>query len=580
MNLKPFEVPLAKQFTVDYIFDVGLQRCPSCHYFLLALTSEQEFKADFYPGEKVIAVLGEERYTGLIREKTKFPELTRIDGTIERRAFARYFVELDQRPGEQAIADEEALSRDRKAFTKLRLKSFLKNAVTREAWTGAPWIVKPRLAEEYRLPTDIPPHLTQEAQAKLRKSIPSHGKKPEFDGSLLQFSPAYGPQQSFQQPLKPKGHKHMTDDQRQMQQMAHAPRSKSNNAVAGKGATNADHQGMVNGTASPNGQGANGYSPIAAKNQAKQIPAPPPPPKYPIEDLELPPTRDGTHRPNLKFLSQDTPTKDRASEGAGNGISMESVGFLLETWDTLNVYCEVFQLDSFTFDDYVEALRFTSEDVQCELLVEIHCAVLKKLVNETNDKNGQVQIILPYQPDSDDEDSEEEESSEPSPEPEPEPIRPTRTTRSSLIKSAAAELREATNNLSLTDNKIHQASEMDHSVKSYDWKKRLQSRDFQEGRWVVVIVGLFNQLASNPRMTQECNEILKHLAPLDQEPTAETAFEQYQNLDINLRIRIIQILCLKSVETKTIRQYMEDCSVQMTETRKEKNGIQRLKKAA
>ena len=523
-------------------------------------------------------MIDDEQYTGSIRTKTKFPELQRMDGTIERKAFTRYFVETDQQPGVEAVADESALSRERKTFTKQRLRPFLKNAVSREAWTGAPWIVKPRLAEEYRIPTEIPPHLTQESQAKLRKTAIAQGKKVEQEGPVLHFQPAYGPQQSYQT-LKPKGNKNMTDEQLQ-QQFAQLQTSKVGNANVAKGSPRGEQHSGVNGVSSPKAQAVNGLHPIAAKNQNKPVAAPPPPPKYPIEDLEIPPSHDGTHRPSMKFLSQDSPTVDRVSEGAGNGISMESIGLLLETWDTLNVYCEVFQLDSFTFDDYIEALRFTSEDVQCELLVEIHCAVLKKLVNDVNDKNGQVQITLPYQSESDEDDSDEEESTQPSPEPEPEPKPPTRTTRSSLVKAEAAELREATNNLSLNDNKIHRGLEMDRSVKSYDWKMRLRKRDFQDGRWVIIIVGLLNQLSSNPRMSEQCNEILKHLAPVDQEPTAETASEQYQTLDINSRIKILQILCLKSVETKAIRQYMEDCSVQMTETRKEKNEIQRAKKSA
>lgn len=533
-------------------------------------------------------VVDDDRYSGAIRAKTRFPELQRTDGTIERKAFARYFVELDQRPSDQAVVDEDAVSRERKTFTKQRLRSFLKNAVTREAWAGAPWIVKPKLAEEYRLPTEIPPHLTQEYQTKLKKTAVGQSKKGEYEGQVLHFPQAYGPQQQQQQfhMIKPKGSKNTADDESRTQQWAQFQNSKMVNPNIGKGSSHMEPNG-VNGSASPGAQAVNGYHPIAAKNQAKsappqppQPPPPPPPPKYPIEDLEIVPARDGTHRPALKFLSQDTPNINRVSEGAGNGILMESVGHLLETWDTLNVYCEVFLLDSFTFDDYIDALRFTSEDVQCELLTEIHCAVLKKLVNDVNEKNGQVQITLPYQPESDEE-SDNEESTQPTPEPEPEVTKPTtRSTRSSLVKAEAAALKEATDGLSLNDTKLHRAAEMDHSTRGYDWKTRLRKRDFSDGKWVVIIVGLLNQLSLDARMAKNCNDILRHLAPLDREATPETAFEQYQTLDINLRIRIVQILCLKSVETKAIRQYMEDCSNQMTETRKEKNEIQRAKKAA
>ena len=333
------------------------------------------------------------------------------------------------------------------------------------------------------------------------------------------------------------------------------------------------------GPPAPGYQIVNGYKPIAAKGHPK--PAPPPPPKYPIEDLEIPPVRDGNHRPPMKFLSQDTPSIDRVSEGAGNGIEMKSVGLLLETWDTLNVYCEVYQLDSFTFDDYVEALRYKSEELHCELLIEIHCAVLKRLVNDVNDRNGQVQITLPYQIESEEE-SVHDSSIQATPTPEPEVKPPARSTRSSLVKSEAKDLKAAANgdHTSLVDLKIHRAAEMDRSTKGYDWKMRLRKRDFADSKWVVIIVGLLNQLSSNPRLAQVCNNILKHLAPLDQEPVPETAARQYQSLDINLRINVIQILCMKSLETKAIRQYMEDCSAQMTEHRKEKNEIQRQRKAA
>lgn len=403
-----------------------------------------------------------------------------------------------------------------------------------------------------------------------------HGKKGDFEGPILSFTPAYGPQQAFPV-LKPKASKKLTQEEIDLQQWKNFQASKVGNPLFAK--TGPEYQPGYNGPPPPNFQVSNGYHPIAAKGQPK--PVAPPPPKYPIEDLEIAPTHDGTHRPPLKYLSEKTPSLDRNSEGAGSGIEMESVGPLLETWDTLNVYCEVFQLDSFTFDDYIQALRFTSNDVQCELLVEIHCAVLKKLVNDANDKNGQIQITLPYQPESEEEDSSNDNSMQQSPEPEPERAKPpARSTRSSLVRSEAEGLREATNGLSLADAKTHRAADMDHSIRGYDWKQRLRKRDFHDGHWVVIIVGLLNQLSGNPRMAKACNEILQRLAPLDEDATSQTAFSQYQSLDINFRVKILQILCLKSVETKAIRQYMEDCSLQMTETRKEKNEVQRNRKAA
>ena len=458
----------------------------------------------------------------------------------------------------------------------------MKNSVTREAWTGAPWLVKPRLAEEYRISTTIPDWLTHEHQSKQRKANPSSGRKGEYEGLTLNL---YGARNSLPM-LKPKGSKgkNAQDDMQRwrQEQFAEYQRSTISNPdfrIAPQGQPPQFNQFQ----AGPAHQFrmVQGFQPIAAKGQPKPAP-PPPPPKYPIEDLEIPPVRDGIHRPPLKFLSESTPSVNRVSEGTGSGIAMESVGLLLETWDTLNVYCEVFQLDSFTFDDYVEALRITSENIRCELLVEIHCAVLKKLVNDSNDKNGQIQISLPYQIESEEEGSAQESSAQPSPTPEPEIKPPARSTRGSLAKSEAAELKQAANGkeISPANVKVHRAAEMDHSTRGYDWKMRLRKRDFSDGHWVVIVVGLLNQLSSSPRLTESCNEILSHLAPLDKDPTPEVAFAQYQTLDVNLRARILQTLCMKSVETKAIRQYMEDCSAQMTEHRKEKNEVQRSRKAA
>ncbi|KAL9104984.1 MAG: hypothetical protein Q9163_000156 [Psora crenata] len=534
----------------------------------------EEFKQEFYPGENVIFSLDDERLTGQIKEKVKFPELARTDGSIERKSFARYFCHIDQRPGQEALLDEDHISRERKLFTKQRLRSFLKNTVTRESWAGAPWLVKPKLADEYRIKTEIPQELTQQYQAKLRKTHNLNGKKGDLEGPILNFR-AYGPQGGPQyQLLRPKGGRKPTAQEEQLQLQHsqflqyHQPTANIEMHLPSTFYDISRGQGMVN-----------GIHALAAKGFPR--PAAPPPSKYPIEDLEIPPVRDGTHRPPLKYLSEDTPAKGQVSDGKGTGITMESVGLLLETWNTLNVYCEVFELDSFTFDDYVEALRFSSEDVHCELVVEIHCAVLKKLVNDLNDKNGQVQITLPHQPESEEDDLVTVESHQATPTPEPDTIRPpARSTRSSLIKTETAELKDSTNGLPLGDNKTHRAAEMDHSTRGYDWKMRLRKRDFQDGHWVIIVVGLLNQLAGNARLSKTCNDILTHLAPLDREPNADTAFAQYHSLDINHRIKLLQILCMKSLETKAIKQYMEDCGLQMTEHRKAKNEVKRNWRAA
>lgn len=496
-----------------------------------------------------------DRLNGLVREKTKFPELVKGDGSTERKAFARYFVCLTNRPSEEALVDEEHIIRDRKTFTKQRLRSFIKNTVTREAWTGAPWLVKSSIAHEYRINTEIPHHLRHDTQI-LQKKANMSLKRGENDRSAANLHS----QQGRLPELKPKGNKSKNSNPEPTLSLQEQF-SEYQRALAGNpGFAKIPHPTKPTLSNQYAGESLvfptiNGFPPIAAKSQQKP-PPPPPPPKYPIEDLEIPPSRDNNRRPNLKYLSQDTPTINQASEGAGNGILMESVGPLLETWDTLNVYCEVYQLDSFTFDDYIQALQFSSDEVPCELLVEIHCAVLKKLVNDVNDKNGQVQVSLPElaNPDSE-EDSTQDTGALPTPTPEPEIRHSARTTRSSHAKSEAAELRasQVAKQSPSVDLKIHNAAEIDQSTGNYDWKARLRKRDFGEGRWIVIVTGLLNQLSGHPRLRKSCDEILAHLAPLNQEAVPKTAISQYVSLDINLRVKILQIFCMLSLETKAIR---------------------------
>lgn len=534
--------------------------------------SIQEFRLDFYPGENVtVKLVDGERLSGQIREKSKFPELISAQGILERKAFARYFVRLTDGSGQEALVDEERITRDRASFTKQKLRLFIKSTVSREQRNHGPWIVKPSIAEQYRITTQIPSHLKNE-NLKAQKKTYLSARRHDFDGDIMNLYSSVGRLPA----LKPKASKSknaMEESARLEYQRALTGNPNFVRVPQNIGPHPLDHYGGEQFVMPMN----NGYPPIAAK--AVPRPQAPPPIKYPIEDLEVPPLNDGKHRPLLKFLSEDTPLPTFISEGNGSGIMMESVGPLLETWNTLNVYCEVFQLDSFTFDDYIEALQFSSDEIQCELLIEIHCAVLKRLVSDSNEKTGHVLVPLPELAAEDSEDESRAPSVEPSPPPEPEVKR---TTRSSVAKSEAAELEASAKaqQASIIDGKIHRAGEIDQSDGPNNWIMRTRKRDFGEGKWIVILVGLLNQLSGSPRLKKSCDEVLFHLAPLDQEAVPETAISQYSSLNINLRVKALQIICMLSLETKAIRAYMDECTAQMTEQRKERIEVQRNRKAA
>ncbi|KAK2594535.1 hypothetical protein QQS21_007754 [Conoideocrella luteorostrata] len=519
-----------------------------------------EFRHDYYPGEEVtVTVDGGDRIHGLVRDKTTFGPRVLPDGS---RALpvTRYLVNIKD-TGKETMVTDEHICRDRGAFTKAMLRSFIKKTVIREAWTGAPWLVKHDYANMYHIDTRVPPHLRYDTKLLQRKQLQAQkrGLAPDLNGH-----PNAGPMRLPE--LKPATKNH-----------------KGKHGSAGS----KSHKWSTG--VSTNGVDASEQREQQARDPTPLPPPPPPPPtKYPIEDLSLPP-KEGSLRPRLKFLSRDVPVKvepELDEPRPSHKINMTTVGAILETWDTLNVYCEIFQLDSFTFDDYVETMIVSSEEVPVQLFAEIHCAVLKILVDSEKD-GGKVRITLPELEDEesdegDDEDGEEEkdegEEEEQTPEPEQKPKG--RATRSSIAKLEAERL--AAEAAAAEEQEIRAEQESrnraEELMREFDWVEYLRKRDFTNGGWERIIVGLLHQLSKDDRYKETCEELLQKLVPHDTEPTKEAVQQNYAGLDVNSRVEALQIICLLTMQTKAVRGYMEDCSETMTKYRKDRIEWQRQKK--
>lgn len=551
----------------------------------------EEFKDDYYPGEPVtIHLMSGERVTGVVRDKTRFGSRLAPDGTMIP-PYIRYIASIDDRPNEEAVVDDKHCHRDKKAFTKSVIRSFIKKTVTREAWNGAPWLVKHDVAQQYHIDTRVPGHLRYDTkllerkqnQAQKKAHNPNHW--PEMSnghGPVHNLGPARLPE------LKPAPKSHLT----KVPKHSHGHPSPELPLMP---PTKGNRQAVFVGREPGYLPGNNPFQfPVSFRTNMPPPPPPvfippepappPPPPKYPIEDLQLEP-RDDYVRPALKFLCSDPPEGIVDSGARNDKILMKSIGPLLETWDTLNVYCEIFKLDSFTFDDFVEALEVATDETPCQLFTEIHCAVLKHIVSSEAD-GGKLQINLPeLDEDEDEEDEEEDESMEatPEPEPEPEPKPSGRTTRRSLAKAEAERIQaeaaaaEKEKEAEAEPALKHRATQ---ALADFDWVEHLKKRDFQEGGWQLIMVGLLYQLSKEPRETEVCEELLSHLVPADVEPSRETVQQHYSALDLNLRIQALQIICMLTIQTKAVRQYMEECAETMTSYRKEKIEWQRQRKQA
>ncbi|KAI0841682.1 ATP-utilizing chromatin assembly and remodelling N-terminal-domain-containing protein [Hypoxylon sp. FL0890] len=538
-----------------------------------------EFKADYYPGEVVIIQTGGERMQGTVRDKSRLGSKVLPDGTLTQ-PYSRYMISVDGHAGEEVLVDGGRIHRDKKIFTKSVLRSFIKKTVTREAWTGAPWLVKHDVAAQYHIDTRVPPHLRYDNKLLERKQHQAQKKALQQTNGAQETNGAAGASQNFG-PVRlpelkpaPKGLKavktqhnqsphHQDGDVHHDVPMFYPPNHAPLPPIPG----NQPYHFPV-----PFRNVMPPPPPLVAQPKPEP-PPPPPPPKYPIEDLQLEP-RDDYVRPALKFMCSDPPEGVVDSGARNDKILMKSIGPLLETWDTINVYCEVYKLDSFTFDDFVEAMEIAKEDTPCQLFSEIHCALLKQIVSSEED-GGKLLVDLPELDESDD----DEDSSNPSPEPEPEPKPTGRATRSSLAKLEAERLKaEAAAAEKPPEPQVkHRASE---ALANFDWIEQLKNRQFEDGGWEMIMVGLLHQLSMKPKQTEACEELLAHLVPPDIEPSQETVRQQYSKLDLNLRISALQILCLLTVDTKAFRGYMEECADTMTGYRKAKIEWQRNRKQA
>ncbi|KAH7408643.1 ALG6, ALG8 glycosyltransferase family-domain-containing protein [Phaeosphaeria sp. MPI-PUGE-AT-0046c] len=545
-----------------------------------------------------------------------------------------YVVTLDDNDEKIIKYRASELQRDRKVYSKIIFKQYLRHTTTRDPWVGAPWMVKEHLAKRYGLPLVMPDRKTREAMLARRRAAnanlqngvsppaqqaqpqPTNGNVPHLNGNrppiqtngqaqatFVNF--AANPQ--FQGDPRQQSHvlpPHMRElppgfvpcgpppipyvaappffndtppsflntpppnlnvvpphfilqqhqqHQQQQQQYQHQANL---------------HPHPHFQTSFPHNQGPR----PANFPPPQQIPQPTrllEPIKYPMEDLEIRQPRVEPVRPSFKFFSDDVPDgMEEPKDEKKTGIMMKSIGPLLCAWDTLNVHDGIYMLDSFTFDDFVDAMRFADEEVDCELFVEIHCSILKQIVSES----GKLQTSLPKlaeAEESDDESSDEESS--PTPEPEP----PVRTTRSSLRKSEAQQLVRPHTPTPEPPKVLHSAEKF---LDDFDWVEQCKIRNFREGGWQSIVVGLLHRLSSDPKQEEGCNKILAQLVPANEEPTMESIASNYVQLDVNLRISALDLLLSLTIATEAFREELGKSGLEMTRLRKEKIDYQRKRK--
>jgi len=585
------------------------------------LTCSQHFKEHFMLNDRVSVEGDHSRRFGKITEITDSSRLhSMFSGQSMDDNIRTYTYVITMEDSGETVTKYKAseLQRDRKTYSKLILKAFLRNALKRESWIGAPWMVKDSLAKRYDIPTKLPDKKTREAILAAKRAttgVPNGVTEPVQQQYPQQMPNGHGPHVNGHRPPLPPGQAQPTF----VNFSASGPPPYAQQGVMPPWAAGNPHRPAyfangppINYSGPPQivtgpppnflaqvppalaaqlmqmhapGHGPPINFPFQTSFNHQQGPRPsnlpqpqqaPPPPrtieyvKYPCEDLEIKQPRLQVNRPPLKFLSDDVPEGvEPPADEKKTGILMKSIGPLLCIWETLNVHDTIYMLDSFTFDDFVDAMRFSHETVECELFVEMHCAILKQIVNDS----GKIQTSLPNMADGEDS-SDEDSSEESTPTPEPEP--PVRTTRSSLRKSGAAQLVAKPRTPTPEPPKeLHKAEEFDNE---FDWVEQCKTRNFADGGWQAVMVALLYRLSFDPARKEACDEILAELVPPDEEPTMTTIATNYAKLDVNLRISALEMILNLTVVTENFRDQLVAAAQEMTRLRKEKIEYQRKRK--
>lgn len=504
-------------------------------------------KSDFFPGETVIVRSEDQRIRAFVREKAKFNAITLPDGQVKP-AYSLFRVQTVDYPQSEMAVDDSQLTRDRKTFTKALLRAFLRQTLIRGPWPEAPWMVKSQYAQQYRIDQNVPPHLLKNFPSDIKEQYYQNDSESGPKANQSSNDPAHSASGATSSAANPDA---------------------SGNAGSGAAAT-------TNGKRGPK-------SALDTQIRAKIL-----------EDLVLPYDHQSAERKMPIKLGDLFPSVEERRA---------HTGLLLETWVFLNIYGEPLLLDSFTFDDFVDAIRLTDEDVDCPLLDEIHCSLLSAIVGP---KKQEILVTLPPEPDdgaSSDEESDDEANGEQE-----------RDESEDVKKENVKEEEEDANNVKKEEEDEEEGEEEEDAegeeeqeddtkkeedqpeddeesddddgpktshaaefvkYQNVDWTERLRKRMFKDGGWQQILIGVLDMVSYVEEWSETCQQALESLASLERNVTLSSARTGYYEMPFTLRLRVLDILCKLIHSSSLVRTYIDRCIEDSTRVRKEKTERQR-----
>ncbi|EGW30453.1 uncharacterized protein SPAPADRAFT_143258 [Spathaspora passalidarum NRRL Y-27907] len=583
------------------------------------------FKNDYFPGETIfikgIEDSKEQQQQQLQSQSTPPTSTSSSSSSSKQRGIIREKVQYGQsnqtkylvvrlNDMQQAIVTNDNISRDRNHFTKWLIKTFIKLTMSRSHKVGAPWVVKDKYAKKYGIPQVYPEDLRHYADStptgeilyvteKKKRRVPIKEDTHEPSATPV-------PEKRKKQiktatptvevstptpavvPFRKKFPTHYLPEKLQkeleLEELKEQPSFGLSSLQPTKRNIVDDLQLRFD------------------LQNSKPLP----------RQLHLPPNAQSLNNSLIeKYADQDIPNTSEIFRLSTNAIS--SIQDALQSWIFINIYHKVLNLDTFTFDDFIYCMGWNWEQYdelgRCELLDEIWCACLSAIVSnelptrkeqrqaeddgeifglnvqlppkkgdesedvtgsETDDEdkllkdepetdeedteNGVVEtkevVIVKDQDEDNDEDEEENEADN---EEEPEEEAP------EYITSEGSD----------TDDSTPHNAYICMNYRNIPWHERLRKRNFKDGNWQCILLGVLSLVEHVPHYKTIIEQAYLKLAPKEKPATSSTVVNQfYQELDIDLKLQILNILIDLIITSPLVRNYIDDCLEQSSQLRR------------
>ncbi|CAG8511809.1 20516_t:CDS:2 [Gigaspora margarita] len=245
--------------------------------------------------------------------------------------------------------------------------------------------------------------------------------------------------------------------------------------------------------------------------------------KFPVEDLEVP--------LDLKSMFLKKPSVKQSFS-----VPQESVGTMLAIWNFLMIFGRSLFLSFCTLDDFELSLCHNVASPRCNLVVEIHVALLNAIIRDRWLSKGKKRQIVP---------------------------------RKAIARNNSNEEDSDSEDETYSSREILKILEQ-------KWDKRLISLNDGRKGWVSVLIGCIQQLSAHESMPNMDSILLRLVS---NKTNLEKDFEEnFAILEVQDKLQILSFLINITAKTSVIHSHIENCVEKLTELNKEKNGIIKKKR--